>query len=157
MLHSSHISQLVTNLLVRRKSNFQKNQIFKRFSIFSKILNFPKNSIFLKKIQIFQKIIITSWPHNLDLRKLRKACVKPQFYLFLNLYFLLHNWLLWSIHNSYNIPLDWKFWDFMDSCSLFLLLLTFFGGYDLYIIAIISPLEPERAAKARSAVVASDN
>ena len=31
----------------------------------------------------------------------------------------------------------------MDSCSLFLLLLTFFGGYDLYIIAIIFPLEPE--------------
>ena len=32
----------------------------------------------------------------------------------------------------------------MDSCSLFLLLLTFFGGYDLYIIAIISPLELEK-------------
>ena len=48
-----------------------------------------------------------------------------------------------------------KFWDFMDSCSLFLLLSTFFGGYDLYIIAIISPLEPERAAEARRAVVAS--
>ena len=43
----------------------------------------------------------------------------------------------------------------MDSCSLFLLLSTFFGGYDLYIIAIISPLEPERAAEARRAVVAS--
>ena len=27
-------------------------------------------------------------------------------------------------------------------------LLTFFGGYDLYIIAIISPLEPERGAEA---------
>ena len=36
-----------------------------------------------------------------------------------------------------------------------MLLLIFFGGYDLYIIAIISPLEPERAAEARSAVVAS--
>ena len=33
--------------------------------------------------------------------------------------------------------------------------MTFFGGYDLYIIAIISPLEPERAAEARKAVVAS--
>ena len=43
----------------------------------------------------------------------------------------------------------------MDLCSLFLLLWTFFGGYDLYIIAIISPLEPERAAEARRAVVAS--
>ena len=43
----------------------------------------------------------------------------------------------------------------MDSCSLFLLLSTFFGGYDLYIIAIISPWEPERAAEARRAVVAS--
>ena len=48
-----------------------------------------------------------------------------------------------------------KFWDFMDSCSLFLLLSTFFGGYDLYIIALISPSEPERAAEARRAVVAS--
>ena len=45
----------------------------------------------------------------------------------------------------------------MDLCSLFLLLWTFFGGYDLYIIAIISPLEPERAAEARRAVVASSN
>ena len=33
--------------------------------------------------------------------------------------------------------------------------IDFFGGYDLYIIAIISPLEPERAAEARRAVVAS--
>ena len=58
-------------------------------------------------------------------------------------YFLLHSRLIW------------KFWDFLDSCSLFLLLSTFFGGYDLYIIAIISLLEPQRAAEARSAVVAS--
>ena len=43
----------------------------------------------------------------------------------------------------------------MDSCSLFLLLSTFFGGYDLYIIVIMSPSEPERAAEARRAVVAS--
>ena len=43
----------------------------------------------------------------------------------------------------------------MDSCNLFLLLSTFFGGYDLYIIAIISPLEPERAAESRWTVVAS--
>ena len=33
--------------------------------------------------------------------------------------------------------------------------IDFFGGYDLYLIATISPLEPERAAEARSAVVAS--
>ena len=33
----------------------------------------------------------------------------------------------------------------MDSCSLFLLLSTFFGGYDLYRIVIMSPLELERA------------
>ena len=32
----------------------------------------------------------------------------------------------------------------MDSCSSFMLLLTFYGGYDLYIIAIISPLELEK-------------
>ena len=61
------------------------------------------------------------------------------------------------VEDSYNVPLGAieKFWDFMNSCSLFWLLLTFFGGYGLYIIAIISPLEPERAAEARSAVVAS--
>ena len=43
------------------------------------------------------------------------------------------------MHNSYNIPLGAteKVWDFMDSCSLFLLLSPFFGGYDLYIIAIM--------------------
>ena len=45
----------------------------------------------------------------------------------------------------------------MDSCSLFLLLSLLLGGYDLYIIAIISPSEPERAAEARRAVVASIN
>ncbi len=34
----------------------------------------------------------------------------------------------------------------MDSCSLFLFLLTFFGGYDLYIISTeYYPLELERA------------
>ena len=47
--------------------------------------------------------------------------------------------------------------DFMDSCSLFLFLLTFFGGYDLYIISTeYYPLELERAAEARRAVVASE-
>ena len=35
--------------------------------------------------------------------------------------------------------------------------IDFFGGYDLYIIAIMSPLELERAAEARRAVVASNS
>ena len=35
----------------------------------------------------------------------------------------------------------------MDSCSLFLLLLTFFGGYDLYISTEYYPLELERATR----------
>ena len=44
----------------------------------------------------------------------------------------------------------------MDSCSLFLFLLTFIGGYDLYKISTeYYPLELERAAEARRAVVAS--
>ena len=52
------------------------------------------------------------------------------------------------MHNSYNVPLGAveKILDFMDSCSLFLFLLTFFGGYDLYIISTeYYPLELERA------------
>ena len=41
-----------------------------------------------------------------------------------------------------------KILDFMDSCSLFLFLLTFFGGYDLYIISTeYYPLELERATR----------
>ena len=59
------------------------------------------------------------------------------------LYFFLHNRLIEI------------FWDFIDSCSLYLLLSTLFGGYDLYIIALISEPEPERAAEAGRAVVAS--
>ena len=35
----------------------------------------------------------------------------------------------------------------MDSCSLFLLLSTFFEGYDLYIIALISPWSRSEARK----------
>ena len=51
------------------------------------------------------------------------------------LYFLLHSRLIE------------QFWDFMDSCSLFLLLSTFFGGYDLCIITIISPWSRSEARK----------
>ena len=51
------------------------------------------------------------------------------------LYFLLHNRLIEN------------FWDFMASCSLFLLLSTFFGGYDLYIIALIYPWSRSEARK----------
>ena len=39
-----------------------------------------------------------------------------------------------------------KILDFMDSCSLFLFLSTFLGGYDLYIISTeYYPLKLERA------------